>query len=83
VRIAGAPVTERDAREIITTLVSDGTPHALDLANRITTCLELNTRDMELNVYERNTLLAVLESPPDSLAMLRDMLLSDDRDEDV
>ena len=79
-RIAGIPVTELDARGFVTTLVSDGTPQALDLANRITTCLELSTRDMDLNVYERDTLLAVLEAPPDSLAVLGDMLLSNRSD---
>jgi hypothetical protein len=47
VRIAGVPVTELDARGIVTTLVSDGTPQALDLANGITTCLELSTRDTD------------------------------------
>ena len=36
-RIAGVPATEPDARGIVTTLVSDGNPKALDLANRNTT----------------------------------------------
>jgi len=80
-RIAGIPISELDARGIVTTLVSDGTPQALDLANRITTCLEFSTRDMDLNVYERNTLLAVLEAPPDSPDVLRGMLLSDHREQ--
>ena len=76
----GSALSELDARGIVTTLVSDGTPQALDLANRTTTCLELSTRDMDLDVYERDTLFAVLEAPPDSLAVLRGMLLSDRRD---
>ena len=78
---ARASFSGLDARGIVTTLVSDGTPQALDLANRITTCLELSTRDMELNVYERNTLLAVLEAPPDGiLSELRGVLDRDHRD---
>ena len=80
-RIAGIPVSELDARGIVTTLISDCTPQAFDLANRITTCLDLNTRDMDLNVYERDMLLAVLEAPRGSLVVLRGMLLSDRRDE--
>jgi hypothetical protein len=35
---------------------------------------------MEPNVDERDKLLAVLEAPPESLAVLRGMLLSDRRD---
>ena len=35
---------------------------------------------MDLDVYERDTLFAVLEAPPDSLAVLRGMLLSDRRE---
>jgi hypothetical protein len=74
ITVCGVPVSEADARNLVTTLVGDGTSPPLDLANRITTCLEMNVTVMALDAQERNTLLAVLEDPPDSLAGLRGVL---------
>lgn len=79
-RLAGVPVTEDDARGLVTTLVSDGTPQALNLADRITTCLEMSVRMMALDAQERSVLLAVLDDPPDGLAELRGKLARDHRD---
>jgi hypothetical protein len=80
ITLAGVTVTEDEARNIVTTLVTDDTPPALELANRITTCLELNMRHVSLDAFERSTLLAVLEDPPDSLVELRGALARDDPD---
>lgn len=80
ITMAGIPVSEDDARNIVTTLVSDGTPHAIALADRLTTCLEMNVRVMALDVWERTTLLAVLEDPPETFAELRGALARDQCD---
>jgi hypothetical protein len=80
ITMAGVPVSEDDARNLVTTLVSDGTPQALSLADRLTTCLEMSVRMMALDPQERDTLLAVLEDPPESLAELRGKLASSHRD---
>ena len=80
-RLAGITISDNDARNPVTTLVADNTPQGLDLANRMTTCLEMNVDVMDLDAQECSTLLAVLEDPPDGLAELRGVLARDHRDQ--
>ena len=79
-RLAGIPISDPDARELVTRLVTDGTPPALELAHRITTCLYFNEFTMDLSAPERNTLLAVLDDPPGTLRELRGFLAIGYRD---
>ena len=78
-RIAGVPISDRDGRDLVTSLVSDNAPRALALANRIQTCIELGNVKVALDAQERTTLLAVLEDPPETLAELRGVLARDNR----
>ena len=78
--MAGVSVDEHDVRGLVTSLVSDGTPQALFLANRIATCLDMNASYVELDPLERGTLLDVLCDPPDSLVELRGALARDHGD---
>jgi hypothetical protein len=73
-RLAGIPVRDDQARRIVTALVTDDTPQALNLANRITTGIELGFLNLTVDAQERSTLLAVLENPPDELSEFRNTL---------
>lgn len=73
-KLAGIPISDDDARNIVTALVTDDTPPALNLANRITTGIELGFLNLALDAQERSTLLAVLGDPPDDLSEFRQRL---------
>ncbi len=79
ITISGLTVSADDAQRLVTTLIVDGTPTAIALADRITTCLQMNV-ELELDASERDAVLAVLEDPPDSLAEFRAALARDHRD---
>jgi hypothetical protein len=76
-RIAGIPIADDHAREIVTALVGDGDPRALDLATRISICLEFRTISVDLSGPEHTTLLAVLDDSADPFADLRGVLACD------
>ena len=76
-RLEGIPISDEHAREIATALVADDTARALDLANRITTCLRFRAISMDLTGRERATLLAVLDDPDDEVGDLRGVLARD------
>ena len=78
ITISGHSVPVADAQRLVTTLIVDGTPTALGVANRLTTCLQMNV-EVDLDAQERATVLAVLEDPPDGLTMLRGALMRDAR----
>ena len=77
-RLAGIPISDDEARNIVTALVTDDTPSALSLASRITTGVELGFLNLALDARERSTLLAVLEDPPDDLVDFRTNLAGSD-----
>ena len=79
IMISGHSVPVEDAQRLVTTLIVDGTPTALGVANRLTTCLQMNV-EVELDAQERTAVLAVLEDPPDGLAGLRGALARDHRE---
>src|SRR4051795_4814210 len=60
-RIDGIPFSELDCCGTGTTLVSEATPEPRDRANRIPTCLELNTQGTFLKHSERQALLFFLD----------------------
>ena len=77
IRLYGVPVPEDDARNLVTTLLADGSEDALEAA-RISRALEVDAALVALSVEQRDASLASLEdASTDGLAELRGALARD------
>jgi hypothetical protein len=73
----GRPVSDQDARNLVATLIEDGTPDAIGAARQIGYALELDRVMVALTPAMRDAILSVIENPPTGLADLRGALARD------
>ena len=76
-RLLVIPITDDDARWLVTRLFRDAHASAVSAALMITRGVELDLYAVALTPAERNAILGVLDDPPDSLAELRGALVRD------
>jgi len=74
-RILGVPISDDDCRQLIATLVVEGTPDAMTAASQISKGVDRDLYAVGLTPGERAAVLACLEDPPEGLAELRGALL--------
>jgi hypothetical protein len=79
-RLAGIPISDDDIVMLIHLLHRVGRADDLALAARLDRAIEPETKILALSHAERDTLLGVLDDPPDGLAELRGVLARDHRD---
>lgn len=79
-RLAGIPISDDDLRTIVDLLLRLGRADDLDLAARLERGLTEGTKLLALTHAERDTLLSVLDDPPDSLVELRGILAREHRE---
>jgi hypothetical protein len=80
IRLYGIPTSEADTHTVVDLLLRVGRIDDLKLASKIDYALELETKILALSPAERDTLLSVLDDPPDGLVELRVALARDHRD---
>jgi hypothetical protein len=81
-RLFGIPVTNPDARHLISTLMAEGGVHALSAAAMIEKGLDRGLYTVALETEQRDAILAVLElrKQPEGLAGLHGVLARDHAD---
>ena len=80
VRLYGVAVTDNNCRLLITALIADGTPAALETAERISGELAQRKATTALNPEARDALLRnIPKQPPSGLIALRQALVNDQR----
>lgn len=72
--LAGIPISDESIVELVRFLRESG---YIDVADRLDTALELETKILGLTIPEREAILRVLDDPPDGLAELRGVLLKE------
>ena len=79
-RLYGVAVTDNNCRLLITALIADGTPAALETADRISGELAQRPAATALSPAGRDALLRnIPKQPPSGLIALRQALLKDQR----
>ena len=74
----GIPVDRADARALVATLISDGSPDAVAAAGRISARLEQGSNGLvALKPEHRDAILGVFEDPPEGPNELRGALIRD------
>lgn len=73
-QLAGIPVREEDVFKLASLLRSGGFE---DVADKLTHALLIETKVLALTIPDREAILRVLDDPPDGLAELRGVLLSE------
>jgi hypothetical protein len=80
VRLYGVAVTDNNCRLLITALIADGSPAALETAERISGELTQRPATSALSPAGRDALLRnIPKHPPSGLIALRDALVKDQR----
>lgn len=74
--MCGIPATDADARQLVATVVAAGSPAAI-AAGTIRGAVDRGFCAVGLDEETRDTILAVLEDPPDGLVELRGKLARD------
>jgi hypothetical protein len=78
IRLFGIPVAEDDARNLVTTLLDDGSPYAVAAARTIHHGVNAGAELVALTAGQRDAILAALEDPPSpGLGELRAALVWD------
>lgn len=72
--LAGIPISDESIVELVRFLRESG---YIDVADRLDTALELETKILGLTIPEREAILRALDDPPDGLAELRGVLLKE------
>ena len=79
-RLYGVAVTDNNCRLLITALIADGSPAALETAERISGELAQRKATTALNPEARDALLRnIPKQPPSGLIALRQALVNDQR----
>ena len=73
--LVGIPVRPEDARHLVTTLLADSSPNAIDTARTLTHALDAHAISVALTKDQRSAILAALEDPPAGLGELRSVLV--------
>jgi hypothetical protein len=79
-RLYGIPITPEEARYLVATLIADGGPDTISAAAMIERGLDRELFAVALEHEHRDTILSVLENPPEGLEGLRSVLARDHAD---
>ena len=61
IRLYGIPISDEDARNIVTSVIADGSHDSLEAGSRIWRALEIRAAVVVLSVEQRDAILATLE----------------------